>query len=112
MGARGPQPGTPRPANSGRRKGIPNKATIEIKELARQYGPEAVAELARIAGLTKKPGSDNEATRVAAIKELLDRGYGKATQVIAGDDSKPPVKLEVTAAGDRLRAMLDAIAEK
>lgn len=95
----------------GRTKGTPNKATLEIRDLARFYGPDAVAELARLAGL-KGAGSDNEQVRVSAIKELLDRGYGKATQVIAGDDTKPPVKLEVTAAGDRLRAMLDAIAEK
>lgn len=96
----------------GRTKGTPNKATLEIRDLARAYGPEAIAELARLAGLTKGAGSESEQTRVSAIKELLDRGYGKATQVIAGDDTKPPVKLEVTAAGDRLRAMLDAIAEK
>lgn len=112
MGARGPQPGTPRPANSGRRKGIPNKATIEIKALARQYGPEAVAELARIAGLTKQPGSENEATRVAAIKELIDRGYGKATQPISGDDTKPPIRLEHGIAGQRVKSMLDQIATK
>lgn len=109
MAGRGSAPGERR---GGRQKGTPNKVSLEIRELARAYGPEAIAELARLAGLTKGAGSDNEQTRVSAIKELLDRGYGKATQVIAGDDTKPPVKLEVTAAGDRLRAMLDAIAEK
>lgn len=77
----------------GRQKGTPNKATQEIKELARGYGPKAVAELARIAGLTKGPPSENEQTRVAAIKELLDRGYGKATQPISGDADGPPVGL-------------------
>jgi ABC-type xylose transport system substrate-binding protein len=39
--------------------------------------------------LTKQPGSDNEGTRVAAIKELIDRGYGKATQPITGEDGGP-----------------------
>jgi hypothetical protein len=72
---------------------VPNKATLEIKELARAYGPEAVAELARIAGLTKGIPSDSEQTRVAAIKELLDRGYGKSTQPISGDENAPPVNL-------------------
>lgn len=83
MAGKGSAPGERR---GGRQKGVPNKANLEIKELARQYGPEAVSELARIAGLTKQPGSDNEATRVAAIKELIDRGYGKATQPISGHD--------------------------
>jgi hypothetical protein len=77
----------------GRSKGTPNKATLEIKEAARQYGPQAVAELARLAGLTKQPGSENEQTRVSAIKELLDRGYGKSTQPISGDESAPPVQM-------------------
>lgn len=83
---------------AGRQKGTPNKATSEIKDLARQFGPQAVAELARIAGLTKGVPSDNEQTRVAAIKELLDRGYGKSTQPISGDPDSPPVglALEVT----------------
>jgi hypothetical protein len=30
--------------------------------------------------------AQNETTQVAAIKELLDRGFGKATQLIAGPD--------------------------
>jgi len=47
--------------------------------LAQQYGPEAIAELARLA--TK---AESEAARVAAIKELLDRGYGRAVQPIEG----------------------------
>jgi hypothetical protein len=64
---------------SGRKKGTPNKVTAEIKGLAQKYGPEAIAELARLA--TK---AESEAARVAAIKELLDRGYGRAVQPIEG----------------------------
>ena len=104
MGARGPKPGTPRPANSGRRKGVPNKATIEIKELARAYGPTAIAELARLAGLTNQPGSENEGTRVAAIKELIDRGYGKATQPISGADGGPLSLIVATGLPDAAKA--------
>jgi hypothetical protein len=64
---------------SGRKKGTPNKVTAEIKGLAQKYGPEPIAELARLA--TK---AESEAARVAAIKELLDRGYGRAVQPIEG----------------------------
>src|SRR5262249_29551776 len=76
-GAR-PDTGGRRPG-SGRKMGTPNKATAEIKELAQKYGPEAIAELARLA--TK---AESEAARVAAIRELLDRGYGRAVQPIVG----------------------------
>jgi hypothetical protein len=80
-----PNWGGPRPNSGGRRpgagrkKGTPNKVTAEIKELAQKYGHEPVAELARLA--TK---AESEAARVAAIKELLDRGYGRAVQPIEG----------------------------
>jgi len=80
-------PGKPGP---GRPPGARNKITSEIKALAQVHGAIAVAELARLA--TK---AESEAARVAAIKELLDRGYGKATQPISGDDDAPPVRLAV-----------------
>src|SRR5262245_58219601 len=73
-----PSSGGRRPG-SGRKKGTPNKVTAEIKQLAQQYGPEAIAELARLA-----TQAESEAARVAAIKELLDRGYGRAAQPIEG----------------------------
>jgi hypothetical protein len=41
--------------------------------------------LASIAKNTKKP----DASRVAAAKELLDRGYGKSIQAISGPDEGP-----------------------
>ena len=41
----------------------------------------------------------NEQTRVAAAKELLDRGYGKATQPLANDPENQlnsfPRKIEI-----------------
>jgi hypothetical protein len=47
----------------------------EIQELARQHAPEAINELARL-GVKAK----SESARVAAIRELLDRAYGKPAQ--------------------------------
>lgn len=65
----------------GRVKGVPNKATAEIKELAREYGPAAITMLAEKAGLVKgKKPADTDQAQVAAARELLDRGYGKPTQ--------------------------------
>jgi hypothetical protein len=64
----------------GRRPGSLNKATADIRELARNYGPEALVELARLA---KEAAS--ETARVAAIKEILDRAYGKSPQAVTLD---------------------------
>jgi hypothetical protein len=61
----------------GSRKGRPNKATADVKALAQVYTAEAIRELARIAS-----EGESEAARVAAIKELLDRGHGKSRQPV------------------------------
>jgi len=74
---------------AGRKKGVPNKATREIKEICRGYGPEMIEALVRLA-----KGAQSEAARVAAIKEVLDRAYGKSVQKLAGDDKEPPIKVE------------------
>lgn len=71
---------------AGSRKGVPNKATAEIKGLAQKHAPEAIKELARLA-----KAAESEAARVAAIKELLDRGYGKAAQPHTGEGGEGPV---------------------
>lgn len=68
----------------GRPKGATNKQTLDVKELARDFTEEAVNALAEI----MRQG-ESEAARVAAIKELLDRGHGKATQVLASDPVNP-----------------------
>jgi len=67
----------------GRQKGTPNKATAHIKELAREYTAEALEALVSVIR-----GADG-AAKVAAAREILDRGYGKASQVIAGDEDHP-----------------------
>jgi len=84
------------PKTGGRQKGTPNKSTAQIKELAREYGPAAIERLAEKAGLLEHLGkmpADTDAAQIAAIKELLDRGYGKATQPISGDEEAPPLRV-------------------
>lgn len=75
-----------RKTGGGSRLGRPNKATAEIRGLARQYGEAAMAELARLA-----VEAESEAARVAACREILDRGYGKAMQPVGGDGEGGPV---------------------
>ena len=74
-----------RTPGAGRKKGVPNKATAEIKGLSQQWGPASIQKLAVMAGLTKGKDdkrAESEQAQVAAVKELLDRGYGKATQFL------------------------------
>jgi hypothetical protein len=74
----------------GRQKGSLNKATREIKELAQPYGPAAIGRLTLLAGLVPgQPGAQSEQAQIMACRELLDRAYGKATQILAGDEERP-----------------------
>ena len=58
----------------GRQKGVPNKATREIKAAFQKHGDELVEGLL---ALTK---SEDERVRLGAIQAALDRGWGKAVQ--------------------------------
>lgn len=76
-------------AGKGRPKGALNKATAEIKALAQEYGPDALKTLVSIMKAAKQP----PAARVAAAKELLDRGYGKPAQPVEGGDPDKPINM-------------------
>lgn len=75
----------------GRKPGSLNKTTADVKALAQAHTATAIAELVRLA-----MNSESDTARVAAIKELLDRGHGKARQPITGgDDNEPPVRMSL-----------------
>lgn len=61
----------------GRARGTPNRATADIKALCQDHTEAAITELARLS-----LEAVSEPARVAAIKELLDRGYGRAAQLV------------------------------
>ena len=70
------------------------KVLGEVQELARQYAPAAMVELARLALKAK-----SETARIAAIRELFDRGYGRPRQA-----------MEISApAGDPLQLLFEEI---
>ena len=83
-------------SGQGRPKGALNKTTKDIKLAARHYGIDAITRLAMLSGLMlpEKPGAESETAQIAAIKELLDRGYGKATQPLSGDPDGPPLAID------------------
>lgn len=70
----------------GRTKGTPNKVTADIRAAAQKHGEEALVILATI-----MTTSENDQARIAAAKELLDRGYGKSTQAVemSGPEGAP-----------------------
>lgn len=75
------------PKSGGRVKGVPNKVTADVKALARVYVPDAIRTLAEIMAGPEQPAP----ARVAAAKELIDRGYGKSVQAVemSGPDGAP-----------------------
>jgi hypothetical protein len=76
---------------SGNINGRP-KAVLELRDYAREFGRDGIRKLAAMAGLLPgEPPAEAEAVRVAAIKELLDRGYGRSTLVLSGDEDAPHV---------------------
>ena len=77
-------------AGSGRPKGSPNKATRPLKALAQKHGPEAIKTL-----LELMREGETHSVRVAAARELLDRGYGNPATVVAGDGDGGPVGLSL-----------------
>lgn len=60
----------------GRKAGTPNKITADVRALAQQHAPDVLAALLSIASDCEQHGS----ARVAACREILDRGYGKAQE--------------------------------
>lgn len=68
----------------GRIAGTPNKATADVKALAQKHGQAAIAEAVRI-----MKSSDSDQARMIAVREILDRAYGKATQPLSSDPDNP-----------------------
>jgi hypothetical protein len=68
-----------------------SKTPTQIKSLARAHTERAIQVLQ---GIMDQP-SASDAARVSAANSLLDRGWGKPTQPIAGDDDADTLKLEI-----------------
>lgn len=60
----------------------PSKAAGEIKALAKKHSKAAIKVLAAIMNQADGPAT----ARVSAAQALLDRGWGKAAQPVAGED--------------------------
>ena len=67
-----PKHGGRRPG-SGRKKGTPNKATIDLKAKAGEYSEEALGIFVEVMRDTTAP----QAVRVQAADKILDRSHGR-----------------------------------
>lgn len=65
------------------------KTPTEIRSLARGHTESALNVLA---GIMNEPTAPH-AARVSAANSLLDRGWGKPSQPISGDEDGPPIKI-------------------
>ena len=84
---------------SGNPSGRPDRK--RVREIAREHTEDAMKALVEIC-------NDKNASapaRVSAACAILDRGYGKPTQLIAGDDDAAPVAVQVL---DDIRPTLEA----
>lgn len=68
-----------------------SKAPAQIKSLARAHTETAINVLAGIMNQPSAPGT----ARVAAANALLDRGWGKPTQPVSGDEDGIPVLVRI-----------------
>ena len=77
-----------KPGESGNPGGRP-KAVEGVKELARLHTETAIAALVRVIEDKKA----NPSARVSAAVAILDRGWGKPVQAIAGANGEDPIEL-------------------
>ena len=68
-----------------------SKAAAEIKALAKKHSRAAIKVLAAIMNQADGPAT----ARVSAAQALLDRGWGKAAQPVAGEDGGLPVLAKI-----------------
>jgi hypothetical protein len=76
--------GTMLPGHTANPSGRP-RVVAELRDLARAHTPEAMQRLVELMQ------SKNEQTALAAVRELLDRGFGKPVQAIDKTERKVEV---------------------
>jgi phage gp46-like protein len=74
----------------GRPKGSINKATAELKALAQEYSEEALDAIVDVLR-----NGDSHSVKLQAAQILLDRGFGKPTQMVATDEEAGGFSVQV-----------------
>ena len=83
----------------GRKKGVPNKATAEVRAQAQVYTKEALATLVRLMRGKNVVGRWRTevlpATQFFAAQEILNRGYGRPATAVTGEGGTGPVSVNL-----------------
>ena len=82
---------------AGRPVGSISKTTAELKMLAQQHGAAIITKLAELSGVIPGNAAESQAVQVQAMRELLDRGFGRSTQPLSGDTEASPVRFVIYA---------------
>jgi N-methylhydantoinase B/oxoprolinase/acetone carboxylase alpha subunit len=80
----------------GRQIGALNKTTNEVRKLTQEYGQEAIEVL-----VTIMRTAESEAVKISAVRELLDRAYGKPQPVIEARSEEHKVNVITLIGGVR-----------
>lgn len=75
-----------KPGQSGNPGGRP-KAAINVRDLARAQTERAIVALIE--------ALDDPRLKVSAAQALLDRGWGKAATILAGDEAGAPIQQKI-----------------
>ena len=67
----------------GRVKGVPNKATADVRQYAGKYTKQAIEGLYKLA-----TSAESEQARVASWNAILDRAVGKPAQAVTGPEGE------------------------
>ena len=78
------------PGQSGNPGGRPG-GVAAVRELARNHAAEAIECL-----LKEMRQGDTSHARIAAANALLDRGWGRPMQPLAGDAEEPPIEIAMS----------------
>lgn len=76
------------PKTGGRRRGTPNKTTADIRALAQEFGEAALRKLVEVMNHADSPPQ----AKISAANALLDRGYGKPSELVEPEDSTTGMK--------------------
>ncbi len=96
------------PKGAGRPPGSLNKSTADIRALAQVHAPAVIEMLANL-----MMSAESETAKIAAGKELLDRGFGKSVQSLQNLDAEGnpaeanKLKVTVEYLGDPAPARVD-----
>lgn len=79
--------GKVRKRKAARQPGGEVKAASAIRKAAQRYGRKAVEKLWLIATT-----AESDAAKIAALKEILDRGYGKESRTLPTDTEQAVIR--------------------